>query len=151
MLLRHTTLLSLRPATLLTARSFHSARLLLQKDPFRDLEKSPQRPPEDPLVSKAPLVKPVANPKLNRIIERLPKWSQKYGKRLVNAPMAHITSFMILHEFTAIAPLFGLWWVFHNYGFLPTDIPSWMLLKGSAVVEKIVCVPILPSHHSIIY
>ncbi|KAI2294925.1 hypothetical protein LOZ06_006377, partial [Ophidiomyces ophidiicola] len=36
------------------------------------------------------------------------------------APIAHITSFLILHEITAVVPLFGLVGVFHYGGWLPT-------------------------------
>lgn len=72
------------------------------------------------------------------IIKRLPNSMKKYGKRFVNAPVSHLTAFVILHELTALAPFLGLWYAFHQIGFLPTDIPSWILVKGSSVIEHIV-------------
>jgi len=72
------------------------------------------------------------------IIKRLPNSMKKYGKRFVNAPVSHLTAFVILHELTALVPFLGLWYAFHNFGFLPADIPSWVLLKGSSVIETIV-------------
>ncbi|CCH41031.1 hypothetical protein BN7_568 [Wickerhamomyces ciferrii] len=74
------------------------------------------------------------------IIKRLPKSMKKYGKRFVNAPVSHLTAFVILHEFTAVAPFLGLWYAFHSFGFLPADIPSWILVKGSGVIETIVSI-----------
>lgn len=38
---------------------------------------------------------------------------------LHNAPVAHITAFLLLHELTAIVPLFGLAGAFHYYHWLP--------------------------------
>lgn len=74
------------------------------------------------------------------IIKRLPNSMKKYGKRFVNAPVSHLTAFVILHELTALAPFLGLWYAFHKVGFLPTDIPSWILVKGSSVIEHIVSI-----------
>lgn len=139
-------LISLRTSQLIGTRLFHLHRAAWNKDPFGDLQKSPQRPLE-PATKTAVRADPTrtieakeneANPKIQAIVSRLPKFMQKYGQRIVNAPMTHISSFLLLHEFTAIAPLFGLWYVFHHYGFLPADIPSWMLMKGTTVIEGIV-------------
>lgn len=74
------------------------------------------------------------------IIKRLPRSMKKYGKRFINAPVSHLTAFVILHELTALVPFLGLWYAFHKVGFLPTDIPSWVLVKGSSVIESIVSV-----------
>ena len=38
---------------------------------------------------------------------------------LHNAPITHITAFLLLHEITAIVPLFGLAGAFHYYHWLP--------------------------------
>ena len=36
-----------------------------------------------------------------------------------NSPGSYVVSFAILHELTAIVPLFGLTWAFHHYRWLP--------------------------------
>lgn len=38
---------------------------------------------------------------------------QKYTSRLRDAPVSHVVAFLILHELTAIVPLFGLFGLFH--------------------------------------
>lgn len=78
------------------------------------------------------------NRKFDKIIDTLPKSLQRYGHRLINAPLSHIISFLTLHELSAIIPFIGLWCFFHNYGFLPTDVPTWVLEKGSIAIEKMV-------------
>ncbi|EGD88308.1 hypothetical protein H112_04793 [Trichophyton rubrum D6] len=50
----------------------------------------------------------------------LPKFLRSYTTPLFNAPVTHITSFLILHELTAVIPLFGLVGVFHYGGWLPS-------------------------------
>ncbi|CAN6673678.1 hypothetical protein TRVA0_049S00408 [Trichomonascus vanleenenianus] len=42
---------------------------------------------------------------------------------------------MILHEFTAIAPLFGLWGLFHYGGFIPSDLPEWLTTSGTDFIK----------------
>ena len=57
-----------------------------------------------------------------RITLRLPKFLQKYTVSLVNAPVAHITAFLILHELTAVVPLLGLAGLFHYSQWMPPYI-----------------------------
>ena len=57
--------------------------------------------------------------RIERIEARLPKFLQRYVRPLRNAPISHITAFLILHEITAIVPLFLLAGVFHYYNWLP--------------------------------
>ena len=59
--------------------------------------------------------------RLDRIISRLPRPLQKYTNRLRDAPLSHVVSFLILHECTAIIPLFGLVGVFHYTNFVPVS------------------------------
>ncbi|KAH3678437.1 hypothetical protein WICMUC_001454 [Wickerhamomyces mucosus] len=80
---------------------------------------------------------PKTNPKIGKIISKLPKSLQKYGHRLINAPISHITSFLILHELTAVVPFLGLWYFFHHFQFLPADIPSWIIIKGTKFAESV--------------
>ncbi|KAF3479507.1 uncharacterized protein GIQ15_06483 [Arthroderma uncinatum] len=58
--------------------------------------------------------------RLQSFNNRLPKFLRSYTTPLFNAPVTHITSFLILHELTAILPLFGLVGVFHYGGWLPS-------------------------------
>ncbi|KAJ2976301.1 hypothetical protein NQ176_g5036 [Zarea fungicola] len=55
----------------------------------------------------------------DKITAKLPRRLQKYTKRLRNAPVSHIVSFLILHELTAIVPLFALFAVFHYTTYVP--------------------------------
>ncbi|WEW56107.1 hypothetical protein PRK78_001542 [Emydomyces testavorans] len=52
--------------------------------------------------------------------KRLPRFLQPYTTPLLNAPATHITSFLILHEITAVVPLFGLVGAFHYGGWIPS-------------------------------
>jgi hypothetical protein len=58
--------------------------------------------------------------RLERINRRLPKFLHKHTSALASAPLSHITSFLILHEITAIVPLFGLAATFHYTHWLPS-------------------------------
>lgn len=56
---------------------------------------------------------------MRRFNDRLPRFLRTYTTPLFGAPVTHITSFLILHEITAILPLFGLVGVFHYGGWMP--------------------------------
>ncbi|KAF2024117.1 hypothetical protein EK21DRAFT_79370 [Setomelanomma holmii] len=57
--------------------------------------------------------------RVDRINRRLPRFLHRYTSALANAPLSHITSFLILHELTAIIPLFSLAAYFHYTHWLP--------------------------------
>ncbi|KAN0080854.1 FLILHELTA domain containing protein [Elaphomyces granulatus] len=57
--------------------------------------------------------------RLQRLNERLPAFLRRYTAPLIRAPVTHITSFLILHEITAVVPLFGLVAAFHYGGWMP--------------------------------
>lgn len=57
--------------------------------------------------------------RLRRLNDRLPKFLRSYTAPLLGAPVSHIASFLILHEITAIVPLFGLVAAFHYGGWMP--------------------------------
>ncbi|KAK2608390.1 hypothetical protein QQS21_003076 [Conoideocrella luteorostrata] len=57
--------------------------------------------------------------RIDRITNRLPRRLQKYTSGLRNAPVSHVVSFLILHEMTAIVPLFALFALFHYTTFVP--------------------------------
>lgn len=57
-----------------------------------------------------------------RITSRLPKFLQRYATPLINAPLTHISAFLLLHELTAVVPLFGLAATFHYTQWMPPFI-----------------------------
>lgn len=69
-----------------------------------------------------------------RLTQRLPKFLQRYTTPLVHAPLTHITAFLILHELTAVIPLFGLAATFHYTHWLPTYFAEGKIFSGG--VEK---------------
>lgn len=72
--------------------------------------------------------------KVERINSRLPRFLQRFTVPLRNAPVSHITAFVILHELTAIVPLFGLAATFHYTRWLPPYISEGQWV--SAGIEK---------------
>lgn len=55
-----------------------------------------------------------------RLVARTPRFLRPTLTALHNAPVTHVTAFLILHEITAIIPLFGLAGAFHYYNWLPS-------------------------------
>lgn len=55
---------------------------------------------------------------------QLPKWAAKYADRFKNNPASHVTSFLILHELTAVLPLPILFWFFHSFEWTPESESS---------------------------
>ncbi|KAJ4377192.1 hypothetical protein N0V83_000015 [Neocucurbitaria cava] len=62
---------------------------------------------------------PTSQSRIERFNRRLPKFLHRYTNALANAPLSHITSFLLLHELTAVIPLFGLAGYFHYTHWLP--------------------------------
>jgi len=92
-----------------TVRQFSAGRIL---------DSAPRSPPaSNPQPSSASL-----RARLQKFNDRLPSFLRGYTTPLISAPTTHITSFLILHEMTAVAPLFGLFAVFHYSGWTP--LPS---------------------------
>lgn len=70
--------------------------------------------------------------RFDRFIARTPtKFLRSRLQVLKNAPLTHITAFLLLHEVTAVVPLFGLAAAFHYYEWLPPYFAegAWVL-KG---------------------
>lgn len=57
--------------------------------------------------------------RIARLEARLPRFLQRYTTPLRNAPVSHITAFLLLHEVTAIVPIFGFVALFHYFNWLP--------------------------------
>ncbi|KIW79408.1 hypothetical protein Z517_06020 [Fonsecaea pedrosoi CBS 271.37] len=72
--------------------------------------------------------------RFDRFIERTPRFLRPTVTGLRQAPVSHITAFIILHEITAVIPLFGLAGAFHYWNWLPPYFAegAWI----SAAVEK---------------
>lgn len=79
-----------------------------------------------PFSTKPDDIKPEASQKTRsrivRITSRLPKFLQGYTTPLINAPLTHISAFLLLHELTAVVPLFGLAATFHYTKWMPPFI-----------------------------
>lgn len=99
----------MRPTTSMYLRRaykpFNSLRLHLSSP--RKYSTPPQQPPKD------------SRTRLRRLNDRLPQFLRTYTTPLLNAPVMHATSFLILHELTAIVPLFGLVAAFHYGDWMP--------------------------------
>lgn len=78
-------------------------------------------PPTPPKTSKVNIND--SRSRLRRFNDRLPRFLRAYTTPLFGAPVTHITSFLILHEITAILPLFGLVGAFHYGAWMP-DLAS---------------------------
>ncbi|KAJ5795225.1 hypothetical protein N7457_001824 [Penicillium paradoxum] len=90
----------------------HASRRAISTPP------SPSQPP------KASQVNPSdSRSRLRKFNDRLPRFLRTYTTPLFGAPVTHITSFLILHEITAILPLFGLVGAFHYGAWMP-DLAS---------------------------
>ncbi|KAH8732029.1 hypothetical protein GQ44DRAFT_670810 [Phaeosphaeriaceae sp. PMI808] len=70
--------------------------------------------------------------RIERFNRQLPRFLHKYTSALANAPLSHITSFLILHELTAVIPLFSLAAYFHYTHWLP----SWFA-EGAFVLNGV--------------
>jgi len=68
---------------------------------------------------------PTQTSQIARIEARLPRFLQRIVTPLRHAPVSHITAFLILHELTAVVPLFGLAGIFHYTHWLPPYISEW--------------------------
>ncbi|KAF7596594.1 hypothetical protein BBP40_000995 [Aspergillus hancockii] len=69
--------------------------------------------------------------RLRKLNDRLPRFLRTYTTPLFGAPGTHITSFLILHEITAIVPLFVLVAAFHYGNWLPDLTSSIAFAEGT--------------------
>ncbi|KAF3771289.1 hypothetical protein M406DRAFT_247296 [Cryphonectria parasitica EP155] len=68
-----------------------------------------------------PPTSPQTSDRANRVLARLPRSMQRYTTALRNAPVSHVAAFLVLHELTAIVPLFALFGLFHYTDYVPLD------------------------------
>ncbi|TKA29464.1 hypothetical protein B0A50_03477 [Salinomyces thailandicus] len=77
------------------------------------------RPSSTSTPNSAPKSTPTPTSRIARLEARLPRFLQHLTKPLRNAPLSHITAFLILHEITAILPVIALTATFHYTHWLP--------------------------------
>jgi hypothetical protein len=73
--------------------------------------------------------------RISRLESRLPAFLRRYTLPLRSAPVSHITAFFLLHEITAIIPIFGLTAAFHYFNWLPPWIAEGAMVKAG--VERL--------------
>lgn len=71
------------------------------------------------------------------MVKKLPKSVQRFAVNFSHTPMSYLTSFLILHEITAVAPLFAIWGAFHYFDFIPTGMPDWLLENGTEFIKHL--------------
>ncbi|KAH8909069.1 hypothetical protein BR93DRAFT_926191 [Coniochaeta sp. PMI_546] len=89
------------------------------------LLRQPSHRPSSTTPSPLPPPPTQSSDRISRILSRLPSGLQKYTSRLRAAPVSHVTAFLILHELTAIVPLFALFGLFHYYADVG-PVEAWM-------------------------
>ncbi|OOQ85596.1 hypothetical protein PEBR_25360 [Penicillium brasilianum] len=103
-----------RPLTFPTVLRWVNANAVRQPRLTRRNLSTPPNPPRAPKDSQS---------RLHRFNDRLPRFLRTYTTPLLGAPVTHVTSFLVLHEITAILPLFGLVAAFHYGAWMP-DLSS---------------------------
>ena len=96
----------------------------------RWLSDTKPEPPSGPKPDKQAAVRS----RLDRFVEHTPRFLRPTVTGLRQAPFSHVAAFFILHELTAVIPLFGLAGAFHYFHWLPPYFAegAWI----SAGVEK---------------
>ncbi|KAJ8102628.1 hypothetical protein POJ06DRAFT_245166 [Lipomyces tetrasporus] len=91
---------------------------------------------------KAIQIKPTAEEKavksrqrMKRILDKLPASMRPHAERLMNAPGSYVFTFLLIHEVTAIAPLFGLMWLFQVTDWMP-PLPEGLIEAGKEFYSK---------------
>jgi hypothetical protein len=69
-----------------------------------------------------PVASQTTRSRVVRITSKLPNFLQRYSTPLITAPITHISAFLLLHELTAVVPLFGLAATFHYTHWMPPFI-----------------------------
>ncbi|KTA99239.1 MIOREX complex component 11 [Nakaseomyces glabratus] len=81
----------------------------------------------------------------SRLLSRLnknPRFHQYFNTVSETGTITTLTSFLVLHELTAIVPLFGMWWVIYNLDIHnDLELPGYLsdlLERCSKAIDKIV-------------
>ncbi|CEP61966.1 Mrx11p LALA0_S04e04676g [Lachancea lanzarotensis] len=97
---------------LLFAGIFSSEKRHLRWYSSSDQTKSQETPKTSPNLDK--VHKLIAKSAFLTKLNEKPKFKAYFDKLGQTSPVSTITSFLILHEVTAIVPLFALWWVLYK-------------------------------------
>ena len=103
---------------------------------------SPTQVPPVDTSSKAPQ-------RFEKLLNKTPEFMRNWLQPIANAPLSHITAFLILHEVTspgtlakfevtAIVPLIGLTYIFHKAQWTPQIFPGEWLVEGVEKGAKII-------------
>ncbi|KAK9451982.1 uncharacterized protein V1518DRAFT_410058 [Limtongia smithiae] len=71
------------------------------------------------------------------IVNKLPLFLRPAAEKLLQSPAQYVLSFLLLHEVTAILPLFGLVWLFQATDWIP-PLPDSVVEAGKTFYEKAV-------------
>ncbi|KAK9465873.1 hypothetical protein V1512DRAFT_248640 [Lipomyces arxii] len=82
--------------------------------------------------------------RLQALVDRLPARLRPYAEKLLGYPGSYIFTFMLIHELTAILPLFGLVYLFDYLDFMPS-LSGAMIDKGLEFYKKAVPESALPA------
>lgn len=64
-----------------------------------------------------------------RILEKVPARFRPHAQKLLAEPGSFIVCFLLLHEISAVAPLFGFFWLFQYLDWAP-PLPEDLMQKG---------------------
>ncbi|KAK9318440.1 hypothetical protein V1522DRAFT_408195 [Lipomyces starkeyi] len=82
--------------------------------------------------------------RMKRILDKLPASMRPHAERLINAPGSYVFTFLLIHEVTAVAPLFGLMWLFQVTDWMP-PLPEGLMEAGKEFYSKAIPQDSLPS------
>lgn len=71
-----------------------------------------------------------------RAFNLIPKFMRNYTSRIAQAPLSHVTSFLIVHELSAIVPLFGVWAGLYYLDYVPLGIPDFVVQNGAQFIRN---------------
>ncbi|KAF3912841.1 hypothetical protein AA313_de0203589 [Arthrobotrys entomopaga] len=75
--------------------------------------------------------------RVDRIVSKLPIFIRPYATTVLSRPGSHLTSFLILHELTAVIPLFAFFYIFNSTGWNPADLlPQQWIEQGYARFKR---------------
>ncbi|OCT45686.1 hypothetical protein CLCR_01709 [Cladophialophora carrionii] len=74
---------------------------------------------EPPYQAPKPEEQTAARSRFDRFVDRTPRFLRPTVTGLRQAPFSHVAAFFLLHELTAVIPLFGLAGAFHYWHWLP--------------------------------
>ena len=98
----------------------NTVQAMLRTIPLRYPYTIPRRLPKTFLRRSTTQTPPAS--RISRIESRLPRFLARIVTPLRDAPISHISAFLLLHELTAVVPLFGLAAIFHYTNWLPPYI-----------------------------